>query len=195
MRRVQVKVQIHRQTSRWLRTKPRLRVWNEQYDRRRKVKIDLRRFGFILCLLLGWIFVRIKKKKRKGERKTKRALFFLLWNVASSSSCLLDCTRALLIILSIATTHTAHIRSTLFPSLARSRFREERPQKTSSPNLKKKRGERDVDDGNNNNNNNNTNSSARTRYSCDLLIISIITIFFPFSVRTTRRFVVIHICR
>jgi len=102
--------QIHRQTSRWLRTKPRLRVWNEQYDRRRKVKIDLRRFGFILCVLLGWIFVRIKKKKkRKGERKTKRALFFLLWNVASSSSCLLDCTRALLIILSIATTHTAHI--------------------------------------------------------------------------------------
>ena len=139
MRCVQVKVQIHRQTSRWLRTKPRLRVWNEQYDRRRKVKIDLRRFGFILCLLLGWIFVRIKKKKRKGERKTKRALFFLLWNVASSSSCLLDCTRALLIILSIATTHTAHIRSTVFPSLARSRFREERPQKTSSPNLKKKR--------------------------------------------------------
>ena len=193
MRRVQVKVQIHRQTSRWLRTKPRLRVWNEQYDRRRKVKIDLRRFGFILCLLLGWIFVRIKKKKRKGERKTKRALFFLLWNVASSSSCLLDCTRALLIILSIATTHTAHIRSTVFPSLARSRFREERPQKTSSPNLKKK-GERNVDDGNNNNNNN-TNSSARTRYSCDLLIISIIIIFFPFSVRTTRRFVVIHICR
>ena len=190
MRRVQVKVQIHRQTSRWLRTKPRLRVWNEQYDRRRKVKIDLRRFGFILCLLLGWIFVRIKKKKRKGERKTKRALFFLLWNVASSSSCLLDCTRALLIILSIATTHTAHIRSTVFPSLALSRFREERPQKTSSPNLKKKRGERDVDDGNNN-----TNSSARTRYSCDLLIVSIITIFFPFSVRTTRRFVVIHICR
>ena len=195
MRRVQVKVQIHRQTSRWLRTKPRLRVWNEQYDRRRKVKIDLRRFGFILCLLLGWIFVRIKKKKRKGERKTKRALFFLLWNVASSSSCLLDCTRALLIILSIATTHTAHIRSTVFPSLARSRFREERPQKTSSPNLKKKRGERDVDDGNNNNNNNNTNSSARTRYSCDLLIIIITTIFFPFSLRTTRRFVVIHICR
>ena len=193
MRRVQVKVQIHRQTSRWLRTKPRLRVWNEQYDRRRKVKIDLRRFGFILCLLLGWIFVRIKKKKRKGERKTKRALFFLLWNVASSSSCLLDCTRALLIILSIATTHTAHIRSTVFPSLARSRFREERPQKTSSPNLKKK-GERNVDDGNNNNNNN-TNSSARTRYSCDLLIISIFTIFLPFSVRTTRRFVVIHICR
>ena len=110
VRRVQVKVQIHRQTSRWLRTKPRLRVWNEQYDRRRKVKVDLRRFGFILCVLLGWIFVRIKKKKkRKGERKTKRALFFLLWNVASSSSCLLDCTRALLIILSIATTHTAHI--------------------------------------------------------------------------------------
>ena len=192
MRCVQVKVQIHRQTSRWLRTKPRLRVWNEQYDRRRKVKIDLRRFGFILCLLLGWIFVRIKKKKRKGERKTKRALFFLLWNVASSSSCLLDCTRALLIILSIATTHTAHIRSTVFPSLARSRFREE---ETDVVQTSQKIGERDVDDGNNNNNNINTNPSARTRYSCDLLIIIIITIFFPFSLRTTRRFVVIHICR
>lgn len=192
MRRVQDKVQIHRQTSRWLRTKPRLRVWNEQYDRRRKVKIDLRRFGFILCVLLGWIFVRIKKKKkRKGERKTKRALFFLLWNVASSSSCLLDCTRALLIILSIATTHTAHILSTVFPSLARDAF----SRRTTTKDVvqtSQKIGERDIDDGNNNNNN--TNSSARTRYSCDLLII-ITTIFFPFSLRTTRRFVVIHICR
>ena len=140
MRRVQVKVQIHRQTSRWLRTKPRLRVWNEQYDRRRKVKIDLRRFGFILCVLLGWIFVRIKKKKkRKGERKTKRALFFLLWNVASSS-CLLDYIHTCSFNNTIYCyyTYCSHLKYG-FPitrSLA-TRFREERPQKTSSKPHKK----------------------------------------------------------
>ena len=48
-------------------------------------------------------------------------------------------TRALLIILSIATTHTAHIWSTVFPSLARSRRVFAKNDNRRRPNLTKKR--------------------------------------------------------